>query len=379
MARSGGERANNSSAFTMSGGGELDEIMLPGTGFSAGGGGIYYDMQQMMMMPPPPQSGFGGGGFMELLDASGGGGGCGADFGGYSAPSSLFDLFQSPFPAAANSTVQQLDLPMSSSPAAAESSEVVNNPATPNSSISSSSNEGGNSKNSSKDGNRLKSEAGGGDEEDEDAEEEQDQEKNNSGSKKKLKPKKTKAQKKQREPRFAFMTKSEVDHLDDGYRWRKYGQKAVKNSPYPRSYYRCTSAGCGVKKRVERSSDDPSVVVTTYEGQHIHPSPITPRGSLLAGGGVGGIGHLFAAADPSILPPQHHIHHHFQQQQQLQNAYMLNSAPSLTTTSNTTSATTASIQSAATASFLRDNGLLQDMVTCQMMGNVVEPKEEQRF
>lgn len=49
-----------------------------------------------------------------------------------------------------------------------------------------------------------------------------------------LKPKK-KNQKRQREPRFAFMTKSEVDNLDDGYRWRKYGQKAVKNSPYPRS------------------------------------------------------------------------------------------------------------------------------------------------
>lgn len=30
------------------------------------------------------------------------------------------------------------------------------------------------------------------------------------------------------------MTKSEVDHLEDGYRWRKYGQKAVKNSPFPR-------------------------------------------------------------------------------------------------------------------------------------------------
>ncbi|CAI0626518.1 unnamed protein product [Linum tenue] len=373
MARSGGERQANS-AFNMAGGsgggggGELEEILMHGSGFSfsgtAGGGGIYYDMQQMMLPPPPPlQSGFGGG-FMELLDASGG---YGADFGGYSAPSFLFDLFQTPFPAA---TVQ-LDLPMSS-PAAGESSEVVNNPTTPNSSISSSSNEGGNSKKSSKDGkNRLKEDDEDGGEE----EEEQDQEKNtNNSSKKQLKAKKTKGQKRQREPRFAFMTKSEVDHLDDGYRWRKYGQKAVKNSPYPRSYYRCTSAGCGVKKRVERSSDDTSIVVTTYEGQHTHPSPITPRsgGSLLSGGGIG---HLFA--DPSnILPSYHHYNqHHHHHQQQLQNAYMYNSAPSLNVTTTTTSATSAA------ASFLRDNGLLQDMVTCQMIGKVVEPKEEeeQRF
>lgn len=48
-----------------------------------------------------------------------------------------------------------------------------------------------------------------------------------------LKPKKN-SQKRQREARVAFMTKSEVDHLEDGYRWRKYGQKAVKNSPFPR-------------------------------------------------------------------------------------------------------------------------------------------------
>ncbi|KAL5987324.1 DNA binding domain [Asimina triloba] len=43
-----------------------------------------------------------------------------------------------------------------------------------------------------------------------------------------------KGPKRDRLPRFAFMTKSEVDHLEDGYRWRKYGQKAVKNSPFPR-------------------------------------------------------------------------------------------------------------------------------------------------
>lgn len=35
-------------------------------------------------------------------------------------------------------------------------------------------------------------------------------------------------------PRFAFRTRSANDVLDDGYRWRKYGQKAVKNSMFPR-------------------------------------------------------------------------------------------------------------------------------------------------
>ncbi|CAH9079187.1 unnamed protein product [Cuscuta epithymum] len=45
---------------------------------------------------------------------------------------------------------------------------------------------------------------------------------------------KKKGQARMKQPRFAFMTKSEVDHLEDGYRWRKYGQKAVKNSPFPR-------------------------------------------------------------------------------------------------------------------------------------------------
>ncbi|KAL3631530.1 hypothetical protein CASFOL_024514 [Castilleja foliolosa] len=84
---------------------------------------------------------------------------------------------------------------------------------------------------------------------------------------------KKKGEKKQRETRFAFKTKSEIDNLEDGYRWRKYGQKAVKNSPFPRSYYRCTSHECGVKKHIERSCEDPSVVITTYEGQHNHHTP----------------------------------------------------------------------------------------------------------
>ncbi|XP_020583703.1 probable WRKY transcription factor 28 isoform X2 [Phalaenopsis equestris] len=104
-------------------------------------------------------------------------------------------------------------------------------------------------------------------------------EEENGGQKDKNTRAKKKGEKRQREPRFAFMTKSEVDHLEDGYRWRKYGQKAVKNSPYPRSYYRCTTQKCTVKKRVERSNQDPSIVITTYEGQHTHHCPANVRGS----------------------------------------------------------------------------------------------------
>ena len=35
-------------------------------------------------------------------------------------------------------------------------------------------------------------------------------------------------------PRIGFRTRSEVDVLDDGFKWRKYGKKAVKSSPNPR-------------------------------------------------------------------------------------------------------------------------------------------------
>lgn len=35
-------------------------------------------------------------------------------------------------------------------------------------------------------------------------------------------------------PRVAFHTRSSEDILDDGYKWRKYGQKSVKHSKQPR-------------------------------------------------------------------------------------------------------------------------------------------------
>ncbi|XP_073128291.1 probable WRKY transcription factor 12 [Henckelia pumila] len=81
---------------------------------------------------------------------------------------------------------------------------------------------------------------------------------------------KVKVRRKLREPRFCFQTRSDIDVLDDGYKWRKYGQKVVKNSLHPRSYYRCTHSNCRVKKRVERLSEDCRMVITTYEGRHNH-------------------------------------------------------------------------------------------------------------
>ncbi|KAJ1699070.1 hypothetical protein LUZ63_007582 [Rhynchospora breviuscula] len=81
-----------------------------------------------------------------------------------------------------------------------------------------------------------------------------------------------------KEPRVVVQTMSDIDILDDGYRWRKYGQKVVKGNPNPRSYYKCTAAGCPVRKHVERASNNPRAVITTYEGKHNHDVPAA-RGS----------------------------------------------------------------------------------------------------
>ncbi|KAI8522576.1 hypothetical protein RHMOL_Rhmol13G0007400 [Rhododendron molle] len=60
----------------------------------------------------------------------------------------------------------------------------------------------------------------------------------------------------------------------DCWSWRKYGQKPIKGSPYPRGYYRCsTSKGCSAKKQVERCRTDASMLIVTYTSTHNHPGP----------------------------------------------------------------------------------------------------------
>lgn len=66
----------------------------------------------------------------------------------------------------------------------------------------------------------------------------------------------------------------------DSWTWRKYGQKPIKGSPYPRGYYRCSSSkGCPARKQVERSRADPTLLIVTYTSEHNHPWPMPRNGS----------------------------------------------------------------------------------------------------
>jgi WRKY transcription factor 2 len=70
---------------------------------------------------------------------------------------------------------------------------------------------------------------------------------------------------------------------EDGYNWRKYGQKQVKGSEYPRSYYKCTHPNCPVKKKVERSHEG-HITEIIYKGAHNHPKPPPNRRSAMGSG-----------------------------------------------------------------------------------------------
>ncbi|XLR39003.1 hypothetical protein HN51_026165 [Arachis hypogaea] len=58
---------------------------------------------------------------------------------------------------------------------------------------------------------------------------------------------------------------------DDNYTWRKYGQKQILSSIFPRSYFRCSrkyEEGCRAIKQVQKTQENPIMYQTTYTGMH---------------------------------------------------------------------------------------------------------------
>ncbi|CAN4108391.1 unnamed protein product [Withania somnifera] len=58
---------------------------------------------------------------------------------------------------------------------------------------------------------------------------------------------------------------------EDGYSWRKYGQKDILGANHPRAYYRCThrhTQGCLATKQVQKSDGNPSIFEVTYKERH---------------------------------------------------------------------------------------------------------------
>ncbi|KAK6942296.1 WRKY domain [Dillenia turbinata] len=113
-----------------------------------------------------------------------------------------------------------------------------------------------------------------------------------------------------KKPKFVVHAAGDMGISSDGYRWRKYGQKMVKGNPHPRNYYRCTSAGCPVRKHIERAVDNTSGVIITYKGIHDHDMPVPkkrhgpPSAPLVAAAAPASMNNLQLAIADAVPNPQ---------------------------------------------------------------------------
>ncbi|XP_039131453.1 probable WRKY transcription factor 4 [Dioscorea cayenensis subsp. rotundata] len=66
---------------------------------------------------------------------------------------------------------------------------------------------------------------------------------------------------------------------EDGYEWKKYGQKFIRGIGQNRSYFKCKNKRCGVIKRIEWPRSHPDRLRVIYVGgrEHTHPPPSTSK------------------------------------------------------------------------------------------------------
>nr|VDD04030.1 unnamed protein product [Brassica oleracea] len=72
----------------------------------------------------------------------------------------------------------------------------------------------------------------------------------------------------------------EKGSIDDGYCWRKYGQKEIHGSINPRGYFRCThrfTQNCLAVKQVQKSDRDASIFEVKYVGDHTCNNTTSPK------------------------------------------------------------------------------------------------------
>ncbi|KAK1414072.1 hypothetical protein QVD17_29811 [Tagetes erecta] len=86
-----------------------------------------------------------------------------------------------------------------------------------------------------------------------------------------------------REVRRIPIIGSKVESIPaDDYSWKKYGEKKIDRSPFPRVYYQCNSVkGCPARKCIELALTDSKTLVVTYYREHRHtPASLNGFNSL---------------------------------------------------------------------------------------------------
>uniref|UniRef100_A0A0E0MBR1 WRKY domain-containing protein n=1 Tax=Oryza punctata TaxID=4537 RepID=A0A0E0MBR1_ORYPU len=73
------------------------------------------------------------------------------------------------------------------------------------------------------------------------------------------------------EDKSSWVNHTVVPH-EDGYQWRKYGEKKIHGTHFTRSYFRCTyrdDRGCQATKQIQqKDNNDPPMFQVTYSNDH---------------------------------------------------------------------------------------------------------------